>query len=196
MRVIRCVAVLLPVLESIKICFLTVSGHMGIGYVPLHLCSMSIFLYPIIAFSGNRSVRAFLFEISFCTLLPAAVSALVFPDWTMYPMISFMNIYAYLWHTLQVLFPIFILVRGGTELSVRHLWRNTVFLVGVGIPVYLFDRVFSCNYWFLLYPIPGTPLVPLSGLFGGAGYLPGLLLAATMVKLCMYGILSVVKRRR
>ena len=193
-RLFRTIAVILPVLEAAKICFLIRIGHMGIGYLPLHLCSMSILLYPVIAFSHNQCLQTILSEISVATLLPAAISALVFPDWTRYPMCSFMNIYAYLWHLLQVVFPLLCLIRGIARPSVRHLWWNTVFLIAVGIPIYLFDRAFSCNYWFLLRPVPGTPLVAISEMLGGKGYLPILLLTATVVNLLLYAVLGVVIR--
>ena len=191
-RMLLCLSVTLPVLEAIKICFLIRIGHMGVGYLPLHLCSMSIYLYPVIAFAGNDMLRKVLSEISVCTLMPAAVAALIFPDWTMYPMFSFMNIYAFVWHALQVLIPVLYLICGIAKPSVRHIWWNTLFLLATGGMIYCFDRVFSCNYWFLLWPVPGTPLVPMSELLGGRAYIPALILTATAVNLCMYGTLSVL----
>ena len=183
--IIKTIAAALPLLETFKICFLIRIGHMGVGYLPLHLCSMSIFMYPVIAFSKNRSLREILSEISYCTLLPAAVSALVFPDWTMYPMFSFMNIYAYLWHILQVIFPLMCICQEIAVPNIRHLWWNTVFLFSVGIPVYIFDCVCSCNYWFLRWPVPGTPLVEMSEVLDGKVYIPLLLFVASVVNLCM-----------
>ncbi len=190
---LRIVAVMLPVLETLKIFFLMRIGHMGVGYLPLHLCSMSIFLYPVIAFSQKPVIRKALSEIGYCTLLPAAVSALIFPDWTMYPMFSLMNIYAYLWHTLQVIFPVMCICGKIAVPDIRHLWWNTVFLFAVGIPVYIFDRVCNCNYWFLRWPVPGTPLVPMSEMLGGKAYIPALLAAATAAELCMISIFRTSK---
>ena len=191
--VLRTVALMLPALETLKICFLIRIGHMGVGYLPLHLCSMSIFLYPVIAFSDNRLPGKVLSEISCCTLLPAAVSALVFPDWTIYPMFSFMNIYAYLWHTLQVIFPVMCICLGIAVPDIRHIWWNTAFLLVVGIPVYIFDRVCNCNYWFLRWPVPGTPLVAMSEMLDEKVYIPALLLVATIVNLLMILIFRVIR---
>ena len=191
-RILLCLSTILPVLEAIKICFLIRIGHMGVGYLPLHLCSMSIYLYPVITFAGSDKLRKVLSEISVCTLMPAAVAALIFPDWTMYPMFSFMNIYAYVWHTLQVLIPVFYLICGIAKPSVRHIWWNTLFLLIIGGLVYCFDRICACNYWFLRWPVPGTPLVPMSEFFEGKAYIPALLFTATAVNLCMYGVLWVL----
>ena len=191
-RMLRCLSTALPIIEAVKICFLISIGHMGRGYLPLHLCSMSIYLYPMIAYTGNDLLRKVLSEISVCTLLPAAVAALIFPDWTMYPMFSFMNIYAYAWHTLQVLIPVFYLICGIAKPSVRHIWWNTLFLLIIGGLVYCFDRICACNYWFLRWPVPGTPLVPMSEFFAGKAYIPALLFTATAVNLCMYGVLWVL----
>ena len=54
---IRIVALLLPLLEIWKLLLLKRSGHLGIGYLPLHLCSMTIYLYPIIVFLSGSSKK-------------------------------------------------------------------------------------------------------------------------------------------
>ncbi len=191
-QILKTVSVMLPALEVFKIAFLIVSGNMGMGYLPLHFCSVPIILYPVIAFSDNRHLREILMEISLCTFLPAAVLTLIFPDWTMYPMLSFMNIYAYLWHTLLVMFPVLGMIHWQIRPRIRHFWWNTAFLLAAGIPVYIFDKVFSCNYWFLLRPVRGTPLQILAEPFGGRAYIPLLLITASLVNLICYGIFAIV----
>ncbi len=191
---LRIAALLLPILEAWKLVMLTLSGRMGVGHLPLHLCSMAIFLYPIAALTGNRAVRETLSEIGLVTLLPAAVSAILFPDWTMYPIWNFYSLYSFVWHALQVLFPILCLLQGWCKPDIRHLWKNTLFLVtGAGLIGWL-DRRMSCNYWFLQWPVPGTPLQWLYDLSGTGGYHAALLVLATLIQLSVYGVLTLAHR--
>ncbi len=185
---LRITAVSLAGLDLLKILVLTGDGRMGIGHLPLHLCSMAVYLYPVIAFSRNRRVRGVLGEISACTLLPAGVSALLFPDWTMYPVISFMNLDGFVWHTLQVLLPLLLLLSGEIRPDIRHYWWNVAFLSALALPVWIFDSISGCNYWFLLRPVPGTPLETLFNAAGTVGYLPVLLITVSAVILAAYGI--------
>ncbi len=93
-------AILLPILELLKSGMLISCERMDIGHLPLHLCSMAIYVYPVIAFLRDGKVREALTEISVITLLPAAISAIVFPDWTMYSIINFYSLHAFVWRLL------------------------------------------------------------------------------------------------
>ena len=195
-RILRVIALLLPALEILKITMLAVSGRMDIGHLPLHLCSMAIYLYPVAALTGRRCVRESLTEIGMITLLPAAVAAILFPDWTMYPVCNFYSLHAFVWHALQVLFPILCLQHGWCRPTIRHLWKNTLFSVVGGTIVGFFDHVTGCNYWFLLRPVPDTPLQILYDLDGATAYPFLLLLTATSINLMMYGILRIFRGDR
>ena len=188
----RVIAVLLLFLEVVKIVILAASGRMDRGYLPLHLCSMAIFIYPVIAFIPAGRVRDTLAEISVITLLPAAVCACVFPDWTMYPILNFYSLHAFVWHSLQMLFPILCVMNGWISPRVRNLWKSTVFLLAYGLVVGLFDWRFSCNYGFLKHPVSGTPLEWLHGVVGPKLYLVSLLVLATVVNLGMYGVMHLI----
>ena len=185
---IRVIAVTLPVLEVWKIIMLIASDRMDIGHLPIHLCSMSIYIYPVVTFLPEGRVRKTLTEISVITLLPAAISAIVFPDWTMYPILNFYCLHAFVWHSLQVVFPILCIMNRWCIPRIKNLWKNTVFLVICGSLVGLFDWKMSCNYWFLKSPVDGTPLEWLYDTFGSKWYIVSLLGIATIVNIIMYGI--------
>lgn len=222
---IRIVALLLPLLEIWKLLLLKRSGHLGIGYLPLHLCSMTIYLYPIIAFlrgpsdknltkqqsssdsesdpelkesaefkSNNsvRGLRAALSEIAVITLFPAGFAALIFPDWTMYPIWNFYSLHSFIWHALQVVMPIMCLILGWCRPRVSHIWMNALFLLLVGGAIYILDKHISCNYFFLLWPIKDTPLEWTYNAFGTEWYVLSLLILATVINLIMYGIISII----
>ncbi len=44
---IKNIPILLIIPDVLKICVLTAVGGMGIGHLPLHLCSMSTYIYPV-----------------------------------------------------------------------------------------------------------------------------------------------------
>ena len=193
--IIRVIAALLPILDAWKIVMLIMSDRMDIGHLPLHLCSMAIYIYPVVAYLPEGKLRETLAEISVITLLPAGISAIVFPDWTMYPIMNFYCLHAFVWHALQVVFPILCVMNGRCFPRIRNLWKNTLFLVCCGALVGVFDWKMSCNYWFLNSPVDGTPLEWLYDTFGTKGYIVSLLGLATMVNIVAYGVCKGVWRR-
>ncbi len=172
-RILIVVSFLLPVTELLKILFLIKAQKFGIGYLPMHLCSLSIFIYPVYTMLKQGKIKDFAGCFCCCVLLPAAVSAIVFPDWTMYPVISFMSLSSFVWHTLQIILPICLCVSGEVRPGFKDAVKCLIFLCMLAVPVYIFDRVYSCNYWFLLNPVPG-PLEMLYSSFGYILYLPAL----------------------
>ena len=189
--ILQSIAVLLPLLEGLKISVLTVHGRMYIGHLPIHLCSIAIYIYPLIVFTRSEIIREIFSEISLITLLPAAVCAIVFPDWTMYPIINFYSLHSFIWHTLQIIFPILCLRIGWCKPNIRHIWRNHVFLIICAGIILIFDHVFNCNYWFLISPVRGTPLQYIYDRFGTGMYLPALAIIVTEVNVFMYGMLKI-----
>lgn len=188
--ILKIIAVLLPLLEMLKIIMLLLCHRMDKGHLPLHLCSMAIFIYPLITFTHNKKLRESLSEISVITLMPAAVFALLFPDWTMYPIMNFYCIHAFLWHALQVLLPILFIKYGWCRPCVRNIWKNSLFLLVGGSIIWVFDSIMSCNYWFLKEPAPVSPLEWLYNTFGNYVYVPALFVMATLVNIISYGICS------
>ena len=186
----------LPVLETGKILFLIFSGHMNIGYLPLHLCSLSIWLYPLFAVLKPGFIKECIGDFCCIVLLPAALMAILFPDWTMYPVISFMSLYSFLWHTIQILLPVCLLCSGEVRPILKHIWRSDLLFFLFSVPVGVFDYLTSCNYWFLLRPISGTPLETIYQTAGAAGYLPLLALTAAIVVLSAQLVISIIFRRK
>lgn len=190
---LRSIAVLLPILEILKISVLTVHERMDLGHLPIHLCSIAIYIYPLIVFTGSEKVRQIFSEISVITLLPAAVCAIAFPDWTMYPIINFYSLHSFIWHMLQIIFPILCLKIGWCKPSIKNIWKNLVFLIICAGMVLIFDHICNCNYWFLMRPVSGTPLQNIYDIFGKRLYLPALALIVITVNVLMYGAVMFFK---
>ncbi len=196
-RVLRGIPVLMILLELWKDLVLVSADRFGVGYLPLHICSIGIFVFLLREFLPSDKAKAFFGEISVILIMPGALAALAFPDWTvLYPVLNFYNLHSFLWHGLLVLYPVLLLLCGEVHPSVKHLWYEILFLCVVVPPIYAFDRHFHCNYFFVNWPEPGTPLEWLAGFLGNPGYLVGYALLAIAVMLLVYGVLYLVMRFR
>ena len=85
----RTVALLLIADELFKDFGLLYGGNFSLDYLPLHLCSINIFLIALHAWRRPKLLDTFLYFVC----LPAACAALLFPTWTPLPPLNFMVIH-------------------------------------------------------------------------------------------------------
>ena len=90
----RTVALLLVVDELFKDFGLLYGGNFSLDYLPLHLCSINIFLIALHAWRRPKLLDTFLYFVC----LPAACAALLFPTWTPLPPLNFMVIHSFTVH--------------------------------------------------------------------------------------------------
>ena len=79
-------ALLLLADEAFKQIGLQIGGNFDASYLPLHLCSINIFLIALHAWRPSEALDNFLYYIC----IPAATAALLFPTWTSLPAMNFM----------------------------------------------------------------------------------------------------------
>lgn len=156
--------------------FFWFTGNMSPQTLPLHLCSMAPFITVIHCFFR----RDWLDQVVYSLCLPGAAAALLFPGWSDYPLFSFMGLEGFLSHGLILAYGAAALACGRLRPRLTRLWKVWVFLAVVVPPVYWFDRRFDCNYWFINWSMPGSPLEFLAR-FGFPGYLIAYGLLALMV---------------
>lgn len=171
-----CIAV-----EALSFFVLFLVGHLGVGNLPLHLCQLAPIIYLIFAYTGWDWAG----QTSYALCLPGALSALLFPDWNLYPQWNFMNLTSFVFHALLVLFPIWQLLSGAVRPRLRSLWKVCVFLLFIVPAVYWFDVTFRVNYFFLIGDAPDSPLSILYAWFGSHGYLPAFGALALLVMFLM-----------
>lgn len=194
-HVLKVIPFVMLALECAKDLFLLRAGHFSVGYLPLHLCSLGMFVFFLIAFSRTQRWRTIFCEIAVVLILPGSIAALLFPDWAgLYPPLNFMNLYGYLWHGLLVFYPILCLIQRLAHPGIRHVHYVLVFLACIVPPVYLFDRVFRCNYMFVNWPPKGTPLSWIATLTGDNLYLLGYAIFALVTILLIYAIIEIIRR--
>lgn len=185
-RIIKGIPIFLLGMEASKWIVLFSEHRANIGMLPLHLCGLAVYDFLLASFLPYRKAQGFFGEVAVILLGPGSVFALLLPDWTFYPVWNFFNLYGYIWHELLLLYPILLLMDRRVSPSVRHLWYEILFLAVIVPPVLAFDRTFDCNYLFVNWPEPGTPLSWLASFMGNPGYLAGYAVMTVAVMLLVY----------
>lgn len=156
-------------LEVLRDLYLVSIGKYTIGYWPLHLCGLALFIHLAFIYSHNKLLG----EVSYALVLPGAVAALLFPNWLAYPAFNLFNLSSYLIHTLLVLFPILSFKARIILPKFSNHWMITLFLLIVTPLIYLFNLQNATNFFFINYPPEGTPLALFANWLGNPGYLIG-----------------------
>ncbi len=197
-RVMSVLPILMVLLEIFKDAFLVRAGRFGIGYLPLHVCSIGIFIFLLREFLPWDRAKEIFGEIAFVLIMPASIAALLFADWTIsYPVLNFMNLYSYVWHGALVLYPALLMARGDVKPSIRHIHYVLLFFCVVVPAIYAFDKRFGCNYFFVNWPVPNSPLSWMESFMGNPGYLVGYggLTLAVILMVYLWGYLMFFKKK-
>ena len=149
-------------------------------YLPLHLCSINIFLLLFFAIKPTKTVGNFLY----CICLPAAAMALFFPSWTKLPFLNFMHLHSFTVHILLFAIPLMLTVGGDIRPDVKLLPKCLLLLVGLGLVSKGANLLFDTNFMFLESAAKGNPLYLFQQAFGS--HLIGIPVLAAAVLLVMY----------
>ncbi len=194
-RMLKGIPLLMVGLEIFKDLFLVSVHRFGLGYLPLHACSIGVFVFLLREFLPWEKAKAFFGEVAFVIIMPGSLAALIFPDWTeYYPVWNFINLHSYLWHGLLVLYPLLLKHRRDVKPSVKHLHWVLLYLAVVVPPVYAFDKKFGYNYFFVNWPVENSPLSLMAKYMGNPGYLAGYAGLAILVFLFIYLIVWVIDK--
>lgn len=162
----KTVAVLLLVDELFKVVMLVAGGRYTPDYLPLHLCSINIFLITFHAWKPNKTIGGYLYMVG----IPGAMAALLFPTWTSLPLGNFMHIHSFTVHILLALYPIVLAVAGELQPRAKNIPKYLLLLVCMAVPIYLINLLLNTNFMFLMYAEPGNPLYLFEGLWGSHLY--------------------------
>lgn len=189
----RIVAALIVADELFKMLMLTIGGNYTLEYLPLHLCSINIFLIAIHSFKPFKVLDNFLYYIG----LPAAVAALLFPSWASLPPANFMHIHSFTVHILLALYPLMLTIGGDIKPNIKLLPKLLLLLVCMAVPIYFINILCDSNYMFLMYADPGNPLLWFEENWGShlLGY-PVLITAVLAVMSAPFPIISAIIRNR
>lgn len=177
----KIVAILIVLDEIFKMTMLTIGGRYSLGYLPLHLCSINIFLIAIHAWKPNKTIGTFLYTVC----IPGAIAALLFPTWTELPFMNFMHWHSFTVHILLAMYPLVLAINGELEIRIQNIPKCMLLLVGMAIPIYFINLALDTNFMFLMSVDEGNPLYLFEQLWGN--HLFGYPVIIAGVLIVMYG---------
>ena len=161
-RVLHILALLALLDELYKDIVPILTGQWNWAFLPLHICSISIFVIIIHAITGSAVAAEFLYAVS----LPTAIMALVFPNWTSsLPFWNYESIHSFSIHGLIVIYPAILLYGGFRPCARRLLPVSAIFLALSGIAS-LANHFLGTNFFFLSGGDDGNPLSLLESYIG------------------------------
>lgn len=192
-RMMKISASLMLVMELTKDFILALLGAFSVGYLPLHLCSLAMFVCLYFAFHpASRSCGQILYSVC----LPGAVCALVFPNWTGFPLLHFQSLHSFVYHFLLAAFSLMPVVSGRCRPGLGGVLPSMVFLAAACVVIAPINHCLGTNYLFLSRPSVGSPLELLTHLPGKYGYLLGYGILVLLVLLLMNLPFTLIARRR
>ena len=151
----RKITALLLILDELwKMFFLFAGGNYQFSYLPLHLCSINIFVIAYHAWKPNRLLSSILYTVC----IPGALAALLFPSWTKLPLMNFMHLHSFTVHILLALYPIVLTAAGEIHPKLSDIPKCLGILMGAAIPIYLINLWLGTNFMFLMEADVNNPL--------------------------------------
>ncbi len=179
------VAGLLVADEVFKVVMLIIGRRYLSSYLPLHLCSINIFLISLHAFKPSKTLSGYLYTVG----IPGALAAMLFPTWTSLPVSNFMHLHSFTVHILLALYPIVLSTAGELNPRAKYIPRYLLLLVGMAIPIYGVNLLLDTNFMFLMSADPGNPLYLFEQMWGS--HLLGFPVIITGVLLVMFGPIEI-----
>lgn len=177
----KAMAVALVLNEVFKQTCLLIGGNWLTSYLPLHLCSINIFVVAWHAWKPGALSGNFLYTVC----IPGAAAALLFPSWTSLPLGNFMHIHSFTVHMLLVLYPIVLTVGGDIRPDVRALPKCLAVLIAMAVVAYFINTPLDANFFFMARADEGNPLSWFEQNWGN--HLYGFPVLVTAIILVMHG---------
>lgn len=176
--------------ELFKMAILILGGNYAVSYLPLHLCSINIFVIAVHAYKPSKMLDNFLYTVC----IPGALAALLFPTWVSLPITSGMHLHSFSVHILLLLYPAVLAINGDIKPELRSLPKSLGLLGVLAIPIYIVNLLLDANFMFLMSADPGNPLYLFEQLWGN--HLLGFPVIIAGVLLVMYGPLELIRKLR
>ena len=157
------------------------TGQWEWGFLPLHLCSINIFVCVINSFRRDK----FTSEVLYSVCIPGAVLALLMPTWTNLPYWNFMSLHSNSVHVLLIMYPL-LLIAGGFRPDFRRLPKVFALLLAECVPIFFLNKIIDTNFFFLNGTENNPVLEILSSIFGNEFYFIGFTPLLAVVWFFMY----------
>lgn len=151
------------------------------GFLPLHLCSINIFVCVWNSIKRDDLSS----ELLYALCLPGATLALMMPTWYNLPFWNFMSIHSNTIHVLLLMYPL-LLLAGGFRPSVKRIPKVFLVLLCECVPIFIFNKIIDTNFFFLNGTENNPLLEILASIFGGDLYFLGMPFLLAVVWAAMY----------
>lgn len=124
-------------LEFIKLLYLIIrDGSFPMNHIPLHLCSLPLYVYSILAFTKNETLKELVKPAAFAGVLFGGTIALLYPvniiggevAWR-FTGDNFLPFISFLYHGIMIFLPIYLIKSGTYEFEFRRLKDAYIVLV-------------------------------------------------------------------
>lgn len=160
------VAALLLADELFKVVMLSIGGRYTPAYLPLHLCSINIFVIAFYTWKPSKALAGYLYTVG----IPGAMAALLFPSWTALPLGNFMHLHSFTVHILLALYPIVLFAAGEIKPEVKKIPQYLFVLIAMAVPIYFVNLLLDTNFMFLMEADSGNPLYLFEQMWGNHLY--------------------------
>ncbi|MDE6586560.1 MAG: YwaF family protein [Clostridia bacterium] len=153
-------------------------GFIDPSALPLHLCSILIFVVFILIFTKNEKLKSALLSFYVPVGLVGGLCALLIPN----DGVSFASVkvwQGFIYHSCTIWFSLYLIITKQVDLKLRAYIRNVIILLALvvvmiwvngALQIYSMEGYNDINYFFLVHPpIDGLPILNLN--HGYAAYL-------------------------
>ncbi len=147
-------AALLVANELFKTVLLLSTGRYLVDYLPLHLCSINIFLILFHSIRPGKLLGNFLYTVC----IPGAMAALIFPSWSALPVTSGMHLHSFTVHINLVMYCAVLAVNGELHAEPAMIPKCLLTLLLMAAVIYPVNCLLDTNFMFLMYADSGNPL--------------------------------------
>lgn len=180
---LRILAALLLADELFKDISTLCTGRFSPEFLPLHLCSINIFVILADAVHPREGLR----EVLYAVCLPGAFFALLTPGWSYLPLCNALCIHSFTAHILLLLYPLLV-IREGFRPQFSRLLKLLPCFVPAVLAAWACNALWGTNFMFLNYAGQGNPLSWFEAHLGTPGYLVGIPILCALCWAVLYGV--------
>ena len=189
-RIRRTIALLLVIIETVRLTILHLQGVDLKSYLPLEVCSFAG--YSIIC-DAIWKENKFLPELLVTIFLPAAIMQHVSPSTSVLPLCNYFTFSQFTYHGLVIAYVLARFLSGEIQLTYRGVWASVAKISVLAAIMYVVNVLMGENYMFLLNSEGNYILDKISRAAGGGiRYTVGLIVFAVVVIHVFFVIFKII----
>ncbi|MBE6038204.1 MAG: TIGR02206 family membrane protein [Anaerofustis stercorihominis] len=171
---------------------LLIGGRYTLDYLPLHLCSINVFVILHHAYYNKELENQMLYALC----MPGALVALLFPMWWTLPVVNFSHIHSFTVHIQLFAYPVMLLYAGDIKPDMKMLPKCAGALLAIAPFIYIFNMIAGTNFMFINRPQENSPLEIMGEVMGNPGYLVGFAALIFVVWILMFLPFEIISKKK